>query len=140
MSLKQPYLDVRGLSSEEAYKRISECIDKQFFYRDKKSFPPYRCKQILNAITHASLAESRKAELMVRLQQLRELRKNLPSDLRAIERKAQKERERVRKIRRVSEVNHKLKSKKKLNVFGKKSRSGGITVYAQPAKIIYTPM
>lgn len=78
MSLKQPYLDVRGLSAEEAYKLITDCLDRHFAYQNKKAFPKYRFQQILNAITHAPLSEEQSRELKKRVEQLRGLRKTDP--------------------------------------------------------------
>ena len=79
MSLKKPYLDVRDLSPEAAYKLISECLDKHYAYSNKKAIPPYRCQQILNAINHSSLSEEQKSELRLRVQRLREARKLSPN-------------------------------------------------------------
>lgn len=75
MSLKDPYLNTRGLSGEEAYKLISNCLDKHFAYKYKKEFPKYRCRQILNAITHSPLTAEQAKELRQRVRQLREARK-----------------------------------------------------------------
>ncbi len=55
MSLKDPYLNTKGLSGDEAYKLISDCLDKHFAYKYKKDFPKYRFQQILNAINHSPL-------------------------------------------------------------------------------------
>ena len=76
MSKKTPYLDVRNLSAEQAYKLISECLNKHCAYQNKKAIPPYRCQQILNAISHSLCTDEQKNELRICVQKLREARKN----------------------------------------------------------------
>lgn len=84
MSLKDPYLNTRGLTGDEAYKLISDCLDKHFAYKYKKEFPKYRCQQILNAINHSPLTAEQAKKLRQRVQELREARKQsttMPQEL-----------------------------------------------------------
>lgn len=85
MSLKSPYLDVRGLSAEESYKLISDNLNRHFAYQNKKAFPKYRFQQILNAINHAPLTDADKKELRSRVQQLRDMRNAAVQSLKEVQ-------------------------------------------------------
>ena len=60
MSIKKPYLDVRGLSEKEAYTLIHNCIRRNYLMI---SIPKYRIKQIRNAINFAKMSQENKEKL-----------------------------------------------------------------------------
>ena len=103
MSLKKPYLDVRGLSEKEAYTLIYNCIRRNYLMI---SIPKYRIKQIRNAIAFANMSKDNKDKLHQEIEILKTKkittgnRKNIVKKLTKKQKKEQemwfKERRRIR--------------------------------------------